>query len=78
MQLYACSASNFQGQVGKMNEIMCNVNDYNIASHEVKPLIGRVKFFNTTKCSAKNLSPSSKLSVTVAVGFSSLPFATCI
>ena len=42
------------------------------------PFIGRVNFFNTTKCSAKELSPFSNFSVAVDNGFSNWPLATCI
>ena len=37
-----------------------------------------VRFFITTKCSAKLWSPTSNLSVAVAIGFSNWPFATWI
>ena len=42
------------------------------------PIIGPVNFFNTTKCSAKKLSPISNYNVAVDIGFSNWPFATCI
>ena len=42
------------------------------------PFIGPVNFFITTKCSAKELSPTSNFSVAVDSGFSNGPFATCI
>ena len=42
------------------------------------PNIGPVKFFITTKCSAKELSPISNYSVTVDNGFSNWPLAICI
>ena len=41
-----------------------------------QPSIGPLKFFNTTKCSAKVSSPISDLSVVVGNGFSDWPFAT--
>ena len=40
------------------------------------PIVGPVRFFMTTKCSAKMRSPLSILSVAVAIGFSNWPFAT--
>ena len=42
------------------------------------PTMGPLKFFITTKWSAKVLSPIENLSVTVDIGFSNWPFATCI
>ena len=42
------------------------------------PTIGPVRFFITTKCSAKMWSPMSNLSVVVAVGYSNWPFAAWI
>ena len=43
-----------------------------------RPIIGFVRFFITTKCSAKMWSLMSNLSVAVAVGFSNWPFTTWI
>ena len=42
------------------------------------PIIGPVSFFNTTKCSTKELSPISNFSVAVDNGFCNWPLATCI
>ena len=42
------------------------------------PIIGPVSFFITTKCSAKELSPISNITVAVDTGFSNWPLATCI
>ena len=42
------------------------------------PVIGPVRFFSTTKCSAKMWSPMSNINVVLAVGFSNSPFATGI
>ena len=42
------------------------------------PIIGPVKFFITTKCSANEVSPISKLRVAVDNGFSNWPLASCI
>ena len=41
------------------------------------PIIGRVNFCITTKCSANELSPISDFSVAVENGFSNWPLATC-
>ena len=42
------------------------------------PIIGPVNFFNSTKCSAKEVFPISNFSVVVDNGFSNWPLATCI
>ena len=53
----------------EVDKAMCGINDHTVVSHEVNPLIGPVRFFNTRKCSAKMWSPMSNLSVVVAIGY---------
>ena len=45
---------------------------------ECNPIIGPVNFFITTKCSANDLSPISKLRVVVDNGISNWPLAKCL
>ena len=61
-----------------MYAAVCRVNDYTVIIHKMLPIVGPVNFFITTKCSANELPPISKLSVAVDNGFSNWRLATCI
>ena len=75
---FACGAFDWHCHVGNCRRLCVVSMTRLLCLMKCKTIIGPVKFFNRTKCSAKVLSPMSKLRVAVANGCSIWPFVTCI